>query len=175
MLHTVLLILVFFFVKQKTAYERRMSDWSSDVCSSDLRPRSAHPGRGASRTHRQADCSDCRTLAFKSLLTGRNAKDAGERNLANQRLSVDRVSVADVVCVRPHHADEPARPYAKARAKASRAGAGRATVWLWKVRHPSPSPLGNALNANFTGAGAKGAPQWGTAYMTAEPAEIGRA
>src|SRR3546814_3552744 len=25
-----------FFLKQKTAYERRMSDWSSDVCSSDL-------------------------------------------------------------------------------------------------------------------------------------------
>src|SRR3546814_8721834 len=27
----------FFFVKQKTAYEMRISDWSSDVCSSDLR------------------------------------------------------------------------------------------------------------------------------------------
>src|SRR3546814_1022105 len=31
---------VYFFVffKQKTAYEMRISDWSSDVCSSDLRP-----------------------------------------------------------------------------------------------------------------------------------------
>src|SRR3546814_14279193 len=28
---------VLFFVKQKTAYEMRISDWSSDVCSSDLR------------------------------------------------------------------------------------------------------------------------------------------
>src|SRR3546814_20392008 len=27
---------MFFFFKQKTAYEMRMSDWSSDVCSSDL-------------------------------------------------------------------------------------------------------------------------------------------
>src|SRR3546814_5347857 len=27
---------VFFFFKQKTAYEMRTSDWSSDVCSSDL-------------------------------------------------------------------------------------------------------------------------------------------
>src|SRR3546814_8472893 len=27
---------LFFFVKQKTAYELRISDWSSDVCSSDL-------------------------------------------------------------------------------------------------------------------------------------------
>src|SRR3546814_5632087 len=29
--------ITFFFVKQKTAYEMRISDWSSDVCSSDLR------------------------------------------------------------------------------------------------------------------------------------------
>src|SRR3546814_20709962 len=28
----------FFFFKQKTAYEMRISDWSSDVCSSDLTP-----------------------------------------------------------------------------------------------------------------------------------------
>src|SRR3546814_1004121 len=28
--------LLFFFFKQKTAYEMRISDWSSDVCSSDL-------------------------------------------------------------------------------------------------------------------------------------------
>src|SRR3546814_10716874 len=31
-----LMILFFFFFKQKTAYEMRISDWSSDVCSSDL-------------------------------------------------------------------------------------------------------------------------------------------
>src|SRR3546814_10220852 len=31
------LCLEFFFFKQKTAYEMRISDWSSDVCSSDLR------------------------------------------------------------------------------------------------------------------------------------------
>src|SRR3546814_5435070 len=29
----------FFFFKQKTAYEMRISDWSSDVCSSDLSAR----------------------------------------------------------------------------------------------------------------------------------------
>src|SRR3546814_2656280 len=32
----VLIDFVFFFFKQKTAYEMRISDWSSDVCSSDL-------------------------------------------------------------------------------------------------------------------------------------------
>src|SRR3546814_4713768 len=30
------MLFVFFFFKQKTAYEMRISDWSSDVCSSDL-------------------------------------------------------------------------------------------------------------------------------------------
>src|SRR3546814_1224912 len=34
----------FFFFKQKTAYEMRISDWSSDVCSSDLLATGAHPG-----------------------------------------------------------------------------------------------------------------------------------
>src|SRR3546814_4993992 len=32
----ILFILFFFFFKQKTAYEMRISDWSSEVCSSDL-------------------------------------------------------------------------------------------------------------------------------------------
>src|SRR3546814_9064810 len=31
--------IVYFFFKQKTAYEMRISDWSSDVCSSDLKLR----------------------------------------------------------------------------------------------------------------------------------------
>src|SRR3546814_5819368 len=32
----IVLLVMFFFFKQKTAYEMRISDWSSDVCSSDL-------------------------------------------------------------------------------------------------------------------------------------------
>src|SRR3546814_10113655 len=36
MLLLVCMFLFFFFFKQKTAYEMRISDWSSDVCSSDL-------------------------------------------------------------------------------------------------------------------------------------------
>src|SRR3546814_18163304 len=55
----------FFFFKQKTAYEMRISDWSSDVCSSDLRRReflrpsadhgAAIAGAGAARLRRTAD------------------------------------------------------------------------------------------------------------------------
>src|SRR3546814_5857289 len=37
----------FFFFKQKTAYEMRISDWSSDVCSSDLRSRINDPMPGS--------------------------------------------------------------------------------------------------------------------------------
>src|SRR3546814_2649247 len=33
---------LFFFFKQKTAYEMRISDWSSDVCSSDLSDAERH-------------------------------------------------------------------------------------------------------------------------------------
>src|SRR3546814_1968810 len=52
----VLFVVCFFFFKQKTAYEMRISDWSSDVCSSDLGTASGfgyavvlpvfHPGDG---------------------------------------------------------------------------------------------------------------------------------
>src|SRR3546814_12982571 len=35
------IVCFFFFFKQKTAYEMRISDWSSDVCSSDLFARTA--------------------------------------------------------------------------------------------------------------------------------------
>src|SRR3546814_8489463 len=43
-----MLVFLFFFFKQKTAYEMRISDWSLDVCSSDLKPASRwwlHIGR----------------------------------------------------------------------------------------------------------------------------------
>src|SRR3546814_4074536 len=36
--HVIVADVCVFFFKQKTAYELRISDWSSDVCSSDLRP-----------------------------------------------------------------------------------------------------------------------------------------
>src|SRR3546814_20433074 len=39
--------MLFFFFKQKTAYEMRISDWSSDVCSSDLANLVSHLGERA--------------------------------------------------------------------------------------------------------------------------------
>src|SRR3546814_7374979 len=43
----------FFFFKQKTAYDMRISDWSSDVCSSDLRPDARCP------RNKQATAAPC--------------------------------------------------------------------------------------------------------------------
>src|SRR3546814_7533832 len=44
--------MLFFFFKQKTAYEMRISDWSSDVCSSDLVKKGCYPGQEiVARTH----------------------------------------------------------------------------------------------------------------------------
>src|SRR3546814_439015 len=58
----------FFFFKQKTAYEMRISDWSSDVCSSDLgnQGEQREDQRGAERDGRAAD------LGISGPLRGRN-------------------------------------------------------------------------------------------------------
>src|SRR3546814_2399814 len=52
------MISCFFFFKQKTAYEMRISDWSSDVCSSDLLALAAG-GRNRPQT-RQISAAACR-------------------------------------------------------------------------------------------------------------------
>src|SRR3546814_9270621 len=52
-----LFVVLFFFFKQKTAYEMRISDWSSDVCSSDLHgggPRHLFGGRALAAAARCA-------------------------------------------------------------------------------------------------------------------------
>src|SRR3546814_7375962 len=53
MLSLLMLIIeyLFFFFKQKTAYEMRISDWSSDVCSSDLTDRTDGADRAKTHAH----------------------------------------------------------------------------------------------------------------------------
>src|SRR3546814_4497765 len=61
---------VFFFFKQKTAYEMRISDWSSDVCSSDLfRLGPAHIAGTAEDLHgfRGAEGHGLRRLVFQQI------------------------------------------------------------------------------------------------------------
>src|SRR3546814_9376880 len=60
--------LLFFFFKQKTAYEMRISDWSSDVCSSDLFS-SLRVRELTLVSYRAAGREDCR--AFRKLRRSR--------------------------------------------------------------------------------------------------------
>src|SRR3546814_5233322 len=64
MLYSFIVFVVVFFFKQKTAYEMRISDWSSDVCSSDLpaqvlQMRVPRDGHEDVRQHQQA-CGLCK-------------------------------------------------------------------------------------------------------------------
>src|SRR3546814_8963118 len=64
------LLLCCFFFKQKTAYEMRISDWSSDVCSSDLKSRSS---RGRSNSlWPEATAAATRHLPLRGGKSGRH-------------------------------------------------------------------------------------------------------
>src|SRR3546814_9397820 len=60
----------FFFFKQKTAYEMRISDWSSDVCSSDLAPSRPHPSR---RSRRSGEAGSQKAGSWRRAAEGRGA------------------------------------------------------------------------------------------------------
>src|SRR3546814_3498189 len=71
--------LYFFFSKQKTAYELRISDWSSDVCSSDLDGAERirrHARRGRQEIARRARDHDV-DLAPRSVNRGECGFDGG--------------------------------------------------------------------------------------------------
>src|SRR3546814_10452903 len=72
--------LFLFFFKQKTAYEMRISDWSSDVCSSDLAERKARDFAG----HFQRE--------------GGEQEDEQGRREGDQRLEIGRASCRERVC-----------------------------------------------------------------------------
>src|SRR3546814_2519154 len=87
-----LLHVCFFFFKQKTAYEMRISDWSSDVCSSDLRcaPTFAPhtPSQSVAADHHARAASGprqhslgrhhCPSSRFAALLLGRSEEHTSE-------------------------------------------------------------------------------------------------
>src|SRR3546814_5601667 len=65
-----LLFLFFFFFKQKTAYEMRISDWSSDVCSSDLLRRCGKSAQ-TETTSRRSRFESATTGATMGFMRGR--------------------------------------------------------------------------------------------------------
>src|SRR3546814_2455269 len=74
----------FFFFKQKTAYEMRISDWSSDVCSSDLLLRRA-PAPGAHRIG-DPDTAPRQRLAQQAFDLGVDAPEIGRRRALDRRM-----------------------------------------------------------------------------------------
>src|SRR3546814_17330500 len=61
----------FFFFKQKTAYEMRISDWSSDVCSSDLQDGTDVVRQGQGEGHQPSPSSGSWSLTTSSPSTTR--------------------------------------------------------------------------------------------------------
>src|SRR3546814_3697445 len=83
-----------FFFKQKTAYEMRISDWSSDVCSSDL-VRLGQPGFQGNGIHAGAFEPVAGELIFGGLEDGlfvflTNAARSEERRVGKECVSTCR-------------------------------------------------------------------------------------
>src|SRR3546814_10210994 len=84
------------FFKQKTAYELRISEWSSDVCSSDLTPQVIHlkdytpPAFLIDSVARDIDMRDDHTLVIATLAVRRNSAS----NEANAPLRLDELGKA---------------------------------------------------------------------------------
>src|SRR3546814_3932031 len=76
----------FFFFKQKTAYEMRISDWSSDVCSSDL----LFDRDKTSSARTDVEYSDMATFLAP-------AAYAASKSLAAQGLSAKRSHLSEII------------------------------------------------------------------------------
>src|SRR3546814_9445762 len=123
------MVCVFFFFKQKTAYDMRISDWSSDVCSSDL---SGSREQGLEGTDREVGAvlvidipegalgedagrirdleEDDRPLAALELVAHHADERADLRYVLQRHLAADEVGIRrrGVICEEfPEHADPP--------------------------------------------------------------------
>src|SRR3546814_13367742 len=97
-----------FFFKQKTAYEMRISDWSSDVCSSDLRvlPPISRPGRPAPKPQPRLETATLRvpkrTVGQASAIDGDTIESHGTAirlTVANEGMAGDHVLQQEKRCV----------------------------------------------------------------------------
>src|SRR3546814_13786320 len=80
-----------FFFKQKTAYEMRISDWSSDVCSSDLSVVGRLEGRQGDAAMTTGDGARChRLVARRALPRAFWAKRSEERRVGKECVSTCR-------------------------------------------------------------------------------------
>src|SRR3546814_3478699 len=88
----------FFFFKQKTAYEMRISDWSSDVCSSDLDAAREDRGMMAFQPRRHIDeLGEGLGMAFGKAVTAETL-DLFETSRREVGLKIGRASCRERVC-----------------------------------------------------------------------------
>src|SRR3546814_1104000 len=78
----------FFFFKQKTAYEMRISDWSSDVCSSDLRSR--HNEKIAGNTTRTMTSAETTPPTIGAAMRFMTSARSEERRVGKECVSTCR-------------------------------------------------------------------------------------
>src|SRR3546814_2049942 len=89
----------FFFFKQKTAYEMRISDWSSDVCSSDLDPHELGLPWLDRGCHRLDGVPDRRVVDAPQLLDlVEQAERAAVRVVREDHVEIGRASCRERVC-----------------------------------------------------------------------------
>src|SRR3546814_10546191 len=99
--------MLFLFFKQKTAYEMRISDWSSDVCSSDLVEGPAEEGSRLDSVHRgNTDGAGVRRLHARRNPRRAQAQDGAELHGHLNRRQALR---AAHLCQHPERVDEKAR------------------------------------------------------------------
>src|SRR3546814_5469081 len=99
----VLLLLVYlFFFKQKTAYEMRISDWSSDVCSSDLRRAIQHQIAQCATSHRRYRAKNNGRFYAVAISQGfvgtENGKKAKPHGIKQKYREIGRASCRERVC-----------------------------------------------------------------------------
>src|SRR3546814_3843564 len=91
----------FFFSKQKSAYEMRSSDWSSDVCSSYLRGHEVRPAANL-KTHHSIQAMLIAPRVFFGSVTvaprGRAHRRPLPRKICSARTEIGRASCRERVC-----------------------------------------------------------------------------
>src|SRR3546814_6637237 len=86
-----MLCYIFFFFKQKTAYEMRISDWSSDVCSSDLETERGHGLQVVERCDLAGRVAGHRQRQFPGRDAAAVIADADQADAAFLQVDVDPV------------------------------------------------------------------------------------
>src|SRR3546814_18849323 len=81
-----------FFFKQKTAYEMRISDWSSDVCSSDLDALGRIGFRRSQSVAYRPSCADCSACVSVRVCAGEFVPSNSQKR--NLRRNGDLVATA---------------------------------------------------------------------------------